>query len=216
MYNMSEVISLKKAEKKVFSLATQDGLADVFLGCLFLGWAIAPFYSSTLGDFWSSAMLLPFWGLVMLGIWLVRRYIVKPRVGVVKFGKSRKTRLQWFIWVMLALNIIALIVGFWISLNAGTMSGRSATVIFGMISLVLFSTAGYFLDFHRLYVYGLLICLSPIVGEWIYANYGVSHHGFPITFGIASGVMLLTGLFIFIRLLQNNPLPKEDGTLEGE
>lgn len=207
---MSEVISLKQAEKKVFSLATQDGLVDVFLGCLFLGWAIAPFYSAKLGDFWSMAMFLPFWGLVMLGIWLVRRYIVKPRVGTVQFGKARKTRMRWFTGVMLALNIIALIVGFWVSLNADTLSGRAATAVFGMTCLVLFSTAGYSLDFPRLYVYGLLLALSPQVGEWLYSDYGASHHGFPITFGITSGIMLVTGFFVFIRLLRNNPLPNED------
>jgi hypothetical protein len=212
---MSEVISLRQAEKKVFCLATQDGLADVFLGCLFLGWAIAPFYSAKLGDFWSSAMFIPFWGLVMLGIWLVRRYVVKPRVGIVQFGKARKTRMRWFTGLMLTLNIIALVIGLWVSLNADTLTGRAATAIFGMTCLVLFSTAGYFLDFPRLYVYGLLLCLSPFAGEWLYSDYAASHHGFPITFGISSGVMLLTGLFVFIRLLRNNPLPKVDETPEG-
>jgi len=209
---MSEVISLKQAEKKAFSLATQDGLVDVFLGCIFIGWAIAPFYSAKLGDFWSSAMFLPFWGLLMLGIWLVRRYIVKPRIGVVKFGEARKTRMRWFTGVMLTLNIISMVLGLWAASSADSLSGRAVTAIFGVTCLVLFSTAGYFLDFPRLYIYGLLLCLSPFVGEWLYADYGASHHGFPITFGVTSGVMLLTGLFVFIRLLRNNPLPSADDT----
>jgi hypothetical protein len=205
---MDKAISLKQAEKKVFAIATQDGLADVFLGCFFLGWVIAPFYTAELGDFWTSAMFVPYWGLLMLGTWLVRRRIVKPRVGVVQFGRARKTRMRWFTGVMLALNTIALVMGFWVSLNADALSGRAATAIFGMICLALFSTGGYFLDFPRLYLYGLLLCLSPFVGEWLYSEYGASHHGLPITFGITCAVMLLTGLFVFIRLLRNNPLPK--------
>ena len=70
-------------------------------------------------------------------------------------------------------------------------------------------------DFGRLYVYGLLIGLAPIVGEWLYLNTGAPHHGFPITFGIAAGIMILTGLFIFVRLLHDNPVPVEGAPSEN-
>ncbi len=48
---MSEKISLRKAERKVFLVATQDGLSDIFLGCIFLVFAVGPFLSPILGDF---------------------------------------------------------------------------------------------------------------------------------------------------------------------
>jgi hypothetical protein len=68
------------------------------------------------------------------------------------------------------------------------------------------SIAAYFLDFWRLYIYGLLGGVSPLVGEWLYVNHNASHHGFPITFGITSGIMILTGMVVFIQLLLNNPV----------
>jgi uncharacterized membrane protein len=204
---MSEEISLRKVERKVFSVATQDGLSDVFLGCIFLMFAVAPFLSPSLGDFWSSALFVPFWGTVMLGIWLVRRYVIKPRVGVVHFGTARKTRLTKFTLVMLIVNVIAFYLGICTSFNSEVLSGRVTSALFGLICLALFSIAAYFLDFHRLYVYGLLVGLSPLIGEWLYMHGSASHHGFPITFGVTAGIMILTGSFVFIRLLRNNPVP---------
>ncbi|MDH4222741.1 MAG: hypothetical protein OEV55_04280, partial [candidate division Zixibacteria bacterium] len=73
---MSEKISLRKVESKVFSVATQDGLSDIFIGCIFLMLAIGPLLSPSLGDFWSTVVFVPFLGMVMLGIWLIRRYVI--------------------------------------------------------------------------------------------------------------------------------------------
>lgn len=206
---MSEAISLKKAERKVFSFATQDGLSDIFIGCIFLMWAIAPFLAPSLGDFWAAAVFVPFWGMVMLGLWLIRKHVVKPRIGVVKFGSARKTRLRKFTLFMLSINIIAFIIGIWISFNSTALSGTQTSAFFGVICLLFCSIAAYFLDFRRLYVYGLLAGMSPLIGEWLWARGSASHHGFPITFGITSSIMILTGLFLFIRLLRTNPAPAE-------
>ncbi len=166
----------------------------------------------------------------MLSIWLVRRHVIKPRVGVVHFGAARKTRLTKFNVVMLTLNVIAFGLGIsafiWHSFLTSHFSevpffrvffgseatlglGRFTSALFGLICLALFSVAAYFLDFHRLYVYGLLVGLSPLVGEWLWRHGSASHHGLPITFGVSAGIMIVTGLFVFIRLLNHNPIPIE-------
>lgn len=67
--------------------------------------------------------------------------------------------------------------------------------------LVFFSAAAFILDIPRLYLYGLMLFIAPPIGEWLYQNQGASHHGFPIVFGFSAGVMILTGLVLFIRLL---------------
>ena len=70
--------------------------------------------------------------------------------------------------------------------------------------------AAYFLDYPRLFLYGILFVLSLIIGEWLWVNKGLPHHGFPITFGITSAIIIIIGLIVFVRLLQNNPLPKKE------
>jgi MFS family permease len=206
---MSQQISLKEAERKVFRATYNDGLWDVFLGCFFLMFVIAPFLSSSLGDFWSSAVFLPFWGLVLLFIWLVRKYVVTPRVGVVNFGRVRKTKLVKFTVIMLFVNVIAFVLGLVAAMNFGRVPGQTYSIGLGMILLMVFSIAAYFLDFIRLYIYGLLVGLSPLVGEWLWTQGYATHHGFPITFGLTAGIMILVGLVVFVRLLRDNPVPIE-------
>lgn len=206
---MSQQISLKEAERKVFRTAHNDGLWDIFLGCFFLEFAIAPLLSTSLGDFWSSAVFLPILWLVYLVIWLIRKYVVTPRIGVVKFGRARITKLKKFTFVMIMVNIVAAILGFIFAINFQRITGEIIPVIFGLIFLFGFSIAAYFLDFRRLYLYGLLAAVSPLVGEWFFINGIADHHGLPITFGTTASIMIIVGLVIFVRLMYNNPFPKE-------
>ena len=57
---MSQPISLKEAERKVFQSTANDGLWDIFLGIFFLEFVIAPFLSESMGDFWSVAVFRRF------------------------------------------------------------------------------------------------------------------------------------------------------------
>jgi uncharacterized membrane protein YhdT len=204
---VSQKISLKEAERKAFRTTLNDGLVDIFLGCFLLMFVIGLYLSDSLGDFWSSAVFLPFLALVYLAIWLVRRYVVTPRVGMVKFGQARKAKLAKFTVVMLVINVVAFILGSVAALTFGSVPGQMISILFGLILLMGFSIAAYFLDFSRLYIYGLLAGLSPLIGEWLWTHGYATHHGFPITFGTSSGIMILVGLAVFIRLLHNNPVP---------
>ena len=205
---MSSPISLKDTERKVFQSTFADGLWDVLLGCWFpLQLAIGPFLSPSMGDLWSSAVFIPFWGVVYLIIWLVRKKVVVPRVGRVKFGAVRKTKLKKFTVTMLVFNVIAFILGLIAAFRFRSLPLGGPNLVLGLILLIGFSTAAYFLDFPRLYVYGLLAALGTQFGEWLYQNMGASHHGYPIVFGTLAGVMILTGLVTFARFLRNNPLP---------
>jgi hypothetical protein len=204
---VSQKISLKEAERKAFRTTLNDGLVDIFLGCFLLMFVIGLYLSDSLGDFWSSAVFLPFMALVYLAIWLIRRYVVTPRIGMVKFGQARKAKLAKFTVVMLVINVVALILGSVAALSFGSVPGQMISILFGLILLMGFSIAAYFLDFNRLYIYGLLVGLSPLIGEWLWTHGYATHHGFPITFGTSSGIMILVGLAVFIRLLHNNPVP---------
>ena len=204
---MSEKISLKEADRKVFRTTFQDGLWDVLIGCTLLQFPIALFLSPSLGDFWSSAVFLPFWGLVFGVIWLLRKYVVTPRIGVVKFGLVRKTRILKFNVVLLITLTVSLILGLLASLSRASMPGMVYSAVFGLMTLMGFSIAAYFLDFPRLYAYGILIALAPLAGEWLYVNMNVPHHGFQVTFGFIAVTCILIGLGMFFRFLRAYPVP---------
>ena len=184
---MNSPISLKSAERKVFRITFADGLWDVFLGGIFLQFAIAPLLSETMGDFWSSFIFLPVWGILYFVIRLIRKNLIIPRIGIVNLGKPRKKKLRVFTTIMLVVNIAVFLLGLAVFLVYPRISGELIAGILGIFILSALSAAAYFLDYPRLFFYGLLLLAAPLVGEWLYANHGVSHHGYPVVFGFTSG-----------------------------
>ena len=158
-------------------------------------------------------MFLPVWLALTVIIFLVRKYVVTPRMGTVKFGPSRTRRLMRFSLVMLVANIVALILGTVAALRPGA-AGSWVPISLGLMLLSGLSLMGYFLDYPILYVYGLLLAVAPPVGEWLWRHTLASHHGFPVTFGLVSAVMILIGLFKFVLLLRRNPLPTPEDLQE--
>jgi len=209
---MSDEINLKEADRKIFSTSFDDGLLDIFLASVVLMFALAPFLSKYLGDFWSSFIFLPFWGALYLILRWLRVHVVNPRIGTVKYGPIRKKKITAFTIVMLVLNTIFLLLGM-VAFAIPGDSGWRFILPFGAMVLILFSLAGYFLDLTRLYVYGLMLALAAPVGEWLYQNFGASHHGYPVTYGLSALVIFLVGLAKFITLVRDNPLPPEDLSL---
>jgi hypothetical protein len=209
---MAQKISLKQAERKVFRTAFQDGLWDIFIGCIVLQFAIAPILSVSLGDFWSSAVFLPFWALTFVVILFLKKRVVTPRIGLVKFGSFRKVKLIRFTSIMLVVNTVAFVIGLFFSFRLNIESGRVLLIMFGLIVLILSSISAYFLNFTRLLVYGLLFLLSLMVGEWLFSQFKVAHHGFPITFGITAAIIISTGLVLFFRFLSTYSIPASGKT----
>lgn len=202
-------ISLKETEHKVFAAAVDDGLWDVLIASFILVFAIAPLLSRRLGDFWSSFVFLPFWALGYGAVRLIRKHVVNPRIGVVRFGQFRKMKLSRAAAILVVVNVVGLLLG----ILVGQFSDRPGWVFltpFALLMLTIFSVAGYYLGFPRLYVYGLLTALSPLVGEWLWVHRGAVHHGFPITFGTTAGIMVSIGLIKFALLLRNHPLRTSD------
>ena len=206
---MSQQISLRDVERQAFRIKTDDGFVDIMLACFLLMFVIAPFLSARLGDFWSSAVFLPFWAFVYLVIWLIRKYVITPRLGTVNFGRARRAKLTKFTVLLFAFNLIALILGIVALLNLGRVPGLLFAVSLGILLWIACIVAAYFLDLDRLYIYGLLLGLSPPVGEWLWTHGYATHHGFPITFGLSAGIMILVGLCRFVRVLRYNPIADE-------
>ncbi len=209
---MSTPISLKQAERKAFRAAYDDGLWDIFIACVVAEFAIGPFLSVPLGDFWSSVVFLPFWVLAFLAIRLIRKHVIMPRIGEVRFGQARRAKLWKFTLAMLALNGVSLVGGILAAFGFGILPGWVFTAIFGLIVLNGFCLAGYLLEFPRLYVYGVMLFLSPFVGELLYIYAHVPHHGYPVAYGFTTLVILVIGLVTFFRLLRENP-PISVGTM---
>jgi hypothetical protein len=206
-------ISLQQADRKIFKVTFDDGLVDIFISSVVLMFAVAPFLSGYLGDFWSSAIFLPLWGLLFIVLRWIRIHVVNPRKGVVKYGSQRRRKLTVFSWIMIVVNMAFLIFGLVIGFLLPSKPGWTALLPFSLMVLALFSLAGYLLEVNRFYVYGLMIAAGPWIGEWLFQNYNVPHHGYPIIFGIYTAAIFLTGLIKFFAFLRDNPLPTKEQVL---
>ena len=203
-------ISLKQADRNIFKVTFDDGLVDIFISSVVLMFAVAPFLGRYLGDFWSSAIFLPFWGILFIVLRWFRVHVINPRKGVVKYGPQRRRKLTAFSWIMIVVNIAFLIFGLAIGFVLTSNPGWAALLPFSIMVLALFSLSGYFLDINRFYVYGLMLAAGPWIGEWLFQNYNVPHHGYPIIFRIYAAAIFLTGLIKLFTFLRDNPQPSED------
>lgn len=202
---MEQKTDLKRLERKAWMSFHNDGLGDIFLGCVILMFALAPILSRMgLGDFWSSAVFLPFFALVFIVIVLLRKRVVIPRIGLASFRQARKKRLLKFNILMLIILSVGFILGL-LSLRGDVGQGWVHNLRFIAIVLMCFGLAGYFMGFTRLYIYGILTALAIPAGEWLWTNLGVPHHGFPVTFGVTAAVIIVTGIILFLRILGKNP-----------
>jgi hypothetical protein len=200
---------LEQAERKVFRASFEDGLIDFGIAAFTLMFAVAPLLSETMGDFWSSFVFLPFYGVLYLFLrWVRKRYVI-PRTGTVTFGAERVAKLRRGGWVMLVLNVLFLVLGA-ITFFYPEAPDFMIALRFSAIMLILFSMAGYFYDLTQLYIYGVLCAAAIPVGEWLWLRGIASHHGFPIVFGTITAVIFLRGLVKFVRLMQTEiPLFEE-------
>ena len=205
---------LKMVERSTFRAAADTGLWDIFLASYFAIFAVAPFLSGRLGDFWSAAVFVPVWAVVYLTIRIVHARVVVPRVGIIEVGTRRRGRLKWLTSIMLVANLVAFAVGVYAATRSTAGQSSLFPHMFSMMLLLGFSTAAYFLGIPRVFLYGVLLAGAPLVGEELWQRGYASHHGFPITFGVAAGIIFVCGLVRFWRVLPrrmagSQELPRE-------
>jgi hypothetical protein len=133
----------------------------------------------------------------------------------VKFGPYRRPRLMRFNVVIFVALTFSLVLSVLSIVQFDKVPGWVHAARFSLIFLIGFCTAAYFLNFTRLYIYGVLIALSPLIGELLYVYLKAPHHGFPITFGVTSGIIILTGLVLFVRFLRHHAVPTDLPVNEG-
>lgn len=211
---MSESIDLKALEKKAYRSIFNDGLWDLFIGLIILSLGLSTLIGSflNLSELWNiivPSLLLNI--MAFLIFYLGKKFITIPRIGFVKFGPKRRSKqlnLKIFLFIVFIVNIILFILPFTGIINYIQIEPLFLILILGIgIFTIPFCVVAYFLDFTRLYYYAffagigffLTNLLSPIVGAPLDTI---------LTFGIIGGVIVVIGLYYFIRFLKKYPLSK--------
>jgi len=210
---MSEKIDLEQLEKKSWRSTFQDGLWDIYLGLIFMGFGIY-----TIGPLFGSFSAVN--AIIIIAIWdfsafffffIGKKKITQPRIGFVKFGKKRKRKkikLSIFLMFMVGVNVIFLFLplsGFELNLNPLIFL---LIVGLGFFTLPLCVVA-YFLEFDRLYLMAIMGGLGLFVSELIRPVVGNPLH-MLLTYCPIGGIIVVWGGIVLVRFIKKYPLPKSE------
>lgn len=195
---MNEKINLKVIRRQVYLYYAEDGLADIAIGLVVLGFGLL-----LLLDLPALVGLL---GLVPLLVWYAGKdRLVIPRVGSIQPGRELKKRFQGFF-----INLVLIGLGFLILILFGQQLGRIecssySLSAFGLVVGLGISSLGLLLDASRFYIYGGLVFLAMAGGEIL----GQIVTGFDpfLIFVISAGSLItLAGIAYLIRFLNKYPV----------
>jgi hypothetical protein len=189
---MNQNLDLKALEKKAWTSYFQDGLWDIVIASMMLTMAIR-----TLTDnVWFTLGM--FSGVIILVIG--KRFITIPRLGRVKFSQFRIMR-QTKLVVSIGIAVIATF-GLLLLINMGWEFSKVITSLGMAVFLALvFGLIAYFLDFPRLFIYGLMFAINEI----IWGHFGEPTGPYVIL--IFGSAVLIVGLVILASFLRKYQLP---------
>ena len=198
-------IDLKEAERRAFKSTFHDGIWDMYLGIIFLGFGLGTLVEDFSDRQRIIANLVYTFGALALFI-LGKKFITAPRIGYAKFGESRKQKILKN-RLILTLSVV-LGVAVWFDADSGTtVEGSVILLAFAANILVVFGFMAYYLDYDRLYIYAPLWALSLPLGELLKAHFGLQNAAH--TFFVTGSVPIVIGMYLFFRFLKHYPQPQE-------
>jgi hypothetical protein len=208
---MNEKINLKEIEKKSYRTYFQTGLYDVAFGVLILSFAIAPVIRDVIGRFYIPLLIIPAPLIILLGM----KYLMVPRLGIVKFGEKREfAKKKMMIITVLSTTILTALlaltaVGVFPGFIGEVFSGVMFMLIIGIIVIILMGFIAYIMDFKNVLYYGLAVGIGIPTAEFLHGIVGAPLDSL-ITFGILGSLLLIYGLVNLSRFLKKYPMPREE------
>ena len=209
---MSENINLRELERKAWRSVFEDGLYDIFLGLLLLHMGFVYYLSRIETTFLGRTSLnLGIYLVLYLGLWVGKHYITLPRIGRVKFGKRRKSRLRTvtvitFLVVLLTFSLTLAGIAFKNQPDGSMGWSLLAPILLGTWFVLFFGLAGYFLEYHRLYLVGVLYALPEIV--MTYSNELLGINPGYLAWLLPASLILIIGAILLARFVRDHPVPQ--------
>jgi hypothetical protein len=170
---------------------------------------------------WNVILVMVLGLLILLGVTLIKKFIVAPRIGQVRYGPDRKKRILRLGIGMAIIFVLTLVLfGMTVSaiyLREPIFNGFSGAInwIFpldivhtaaGIFIFAIFSMIGYMNDYPRLYLYGFLFGLGYIVSTVLQ---DVTGNPLYWPWALAGLIAAVIGILLFIRFMRDYPLPQE-------
>jgi hypothetical protein len=197
-----DTMNEKEIERKVFTSFFQGGFIEAFTGIFLLQLGLPALFSrSGFGDLQSALLALPIALILLIAVFLVRRFVVTPRLGKVKFLPERRRKLSKLILVPTLTLLAGAVVGYIFTENASLRHIFVGQIPFILLPIIIFSAAAYFLDMKRLYVYGAIVGLILPLGKYL-ETVIVSRNALPVTILLTAFVFLSIATIFLVAFLR--------------
>ncbi|MBN2030623.1 hypothetical protein JW824_10300 [bacterium] len=207
---MNKVIHLKEIEKRAFRSTFQDGLWDIFLGVLLLNLSIFPWLTEEyMSPFSIVIVSLTITIVVFIGFLLGKRYLTVLRIGILRVGSDRKSKLKK-LHVVLIVSVAGTTALLFFTRYLNQFSRIPIPfLIFGIQAIIVFSIGAYLLSIDRLYLYGIFFAF-PLPTGYALAKAQYSIFELIIVAAIPSLIMIIIGIVFFTKFLLNYPVTREE------
>jgi hypothetical protein len=199
---MKEKQTFDKLRRRAYMEYHQDGVLDILIGLSAIGFGL-----NMLTD--SSALSILSWMPIIFYVPLKNRITV-PRFGFVRFDSDRSRSVMVSTGILSGVLMLGLLMGIYVFTAGDKMppsfevflQKNHMLVLGGLASLALVGAAAA-TGLKRLYAYAALTLMIIIAG----IEFGIRTPYFVIAIG---SIILLIGLWLLIRFLQNHPVIADD------
>jgi hypothetical protein len=196
----NQQIDLKQIEKKAWTSFYKDGVWELALGLAMMIIWIDMITQDRLAWLMPAAMFT-----VPLIIYLIKRFVVIPRIGYVKFGAARRARNLKAVVVL----VVSVLIGIAMAFAAGGMipnfyswlGDNWISIFFLVKALIIFSLLAWLMDYPPLYYSGTVFAFGLGLGSLFHSQ---------LIFLASWLLILIPGILIFIRFLMRYPIPREE------
>jgi hypothetical protein len=193
---------MKEIERKAYMTLSEDGIVDIVIGGVFLGWGLL----LAVGPAGLIGLLAP---LAFVMWYLGKRFITIPRVGLVIPSKKMEGKIRNYTTLLLAFGIIVLAgVVIW-QMSGGASLREHALGLLGFVIAAGVSIIAFLLNANRLYAYAVILFIVFALGESLKQSIS-SVDTFLVSVILAGSLITLSGLVVLIRFVRKYPLPERE------
>ena len=202
---MTNKMNLKEMEKQAFRDSNQDGLMEIVFGVIFF--SIAGYTHTK--DFPILLILLPILGPMCMQF--IRNTFTYPRIGYArpssKMAKQIIGVLFLYMFIVLFMVFVLPVIG-----NIWDLSlwHNWSLVFYGILTTGAFLYIGYKVGITRYYIFAALSVIGFIAASLI--EFKTLERDLEMYFLGMSGVLIITGIALFLVFLRKYPVSKEEKT----
>ena len=201
---MNRTAPSREINRRLMLSIHQDGLLDVLAGLIIATFGIIPLLDDTgMNPGVRQVIFLSCYLLEVVSIMWLKRVVTLPRTGLVNLSRRTTSRISL---ILLGINLVIFLFFLGSYLFDWPLKERfgsfQLSIPLGLIWLILLSSVGALLRAMRFSLYGVVVLVILILGEFLWSKGILQNHGIPLASFLSGGCIALSGSILLARFLR--------------